>query len=68
MKKPKRLTDPSKALLYSYITPEKEAEFYARLGAGPIAFTRPGPHPAAPAEWKRQQAAAGKDTPCFHAR
>ena len=37
--------------LERYATPGAEAEFYARLSGGPVAFTRPG-QPVAPAALK----------------
>jgi hypothetical protein len=49
---------------------QEEAEFYARFGGGPIAFTRPGPPPAAatppepappPQATARPASARGKD-------
>ena len=41
--------------LERYATPGAEAEFYARLRGGPVAFTRPG-QPVAPAAPKPSEA------------
>ena len=35
-------------------TPEKEAEFYSRMGGGPVAFTRPSSTVAQPQQPKRE--------------
>ena len=40
-------------------TPEEDADFYRRVGGGPLAFTRPGPpRPADPARLPGEQPGA----------
>jgi len=49
IRKADRVYDPKDPYRFSYehITPEAEAEFYRRIGDGPVAFTRPKTAPAA---------------------
>jgi hypothetical protein len=51
IRKADRVYDPKDPDRFSYerITPEAEAEFYRRIGNGPVAFTRPKAAPAAAA-------------------
>ena len=66
--KAKRVYDPKDPFrfCYEHITPEAEAEFYRRIGDGPVAFTRPttaSPAAAGTAPAAEQNATAGKATP-----
>ena len=49
IRKADRVYDPNDPYRFSYehATPESEAEFYRCIGAGPVAFTRPGGFPPA---------------------